>query len=94
MSIDKLKLTDKLEFEQLVIDNMGKYDGFSIEDPEWEEQIKNNNVVGIYILDKLVAAYYFTEKVFKSIRSFSKKMHLQPEVFLNNEKWTAFYRSK
>lgn len=62
MRIAKLKLTEKLEFEQFVIDNMGQYDGFSIEDPDWEEQIKNNNVVGIYILDKLIAAYYFTEK--------------------------------
>ena len=38
--------------------------------------------------------YYFTEKVFKSIKSFSQKMHLQPEVFLNDEKWVAFYRNK
>ncbi len=35
--------------------------------------------------------YYFTTKVFKAIRSFSKKMNLIPEVFINNEKWKAFY---
>ena len=36
--------------------------------------------------------YYFTSKVFKAIKSFSKEMNLKPDVFINNEKWTAFYK--
>lgn len=62
MHIKNISYEDKDKFEQLVINNMGKYDGLSIEDAIWEEQIKNSNVVGIYELDKLIAVYYFTEK--------------------------------
>lgn len=40
---------------------------------------------------KEVEEYYFTSKVFKAIRSFSDKMKLKPDVFINNEKWMAFY---
>lgn len=36
--------------------------------------------------------YYFTSKVFKAIESFSDRMKLKPDVFINNEKWTAFYK--
>lgn len=35
--------------------------------------------------------YYFTLKVFKAIQSFSKKMNLEPKVFINGTKWSAFY---
>ena len=38
-----------------------------------------------------VEEYYFTSKVFKAIRSFSDKMELRPDVFINNKKWMAFY---
>lgn len=62
MHIKNISCDEKDKFEQLVINNMGKYNGLSIEDEIWEEQIKNSNVVGIYVLDKLIAAYYFTEK--------------------------------
>lgn len=40
---------------------------------------------------KEVEEYYFTSKVFKAIRSFSDKMELRPDVFINNKKWMAFY---
>lgn len=67
MYIKNLNYDDKDKFEQIVINNIGMYDGLSIEDELWEEQIKNNNVVGIYILDNLIAVYYFTEKASRII---------------------------
>lgn len=37
--------------------------------------------------------YYFTKKVFKAIRAFSKKFALTPKVFVNGNPWKAFYSS-
>ena len=48
--------------ERLIVDYMGKYNKLSIEDEDWQEQIRDNNVVGIYVADNLIAVYYFTEK--------------------------------
>ena len=42
---------------------------------------------------KEMEEYYFTTKLFKAIKSFSAKMKLQPEVFINNEDWKAFYQN-
>lgn len=36
-------------------------------------------------------AFYFMEKVFKAIVAFARKVDLEPEVYLNDEKWNAFY---
>lgn len=62
MRIGTVSLNDKSEVEQLIVDYMGKYNKLSIEDEDWQEQIRNNNVVGIYVADNLIAVYYFTEK--------------------------------
>ena len=62
MRIGTVSLNDKSEMEQLIVDYMGKYNKLSIEDEDWQEQIRNNNVVGIYVADNLIAVYYFTEK--------------------------------
>lgn len=40
---------------------------------------------------KELEEYYFTTKIFKAVKTFSKKMNLQPDVFVNNESWKAFY---
>lgn len=56
---------------------------------------KNNLKVHFYCDEQMnlreLEEYYFTSKVFKAIRSFSDKMKLKPDVFINNEKWMAFY---
>ena len=52
MRIGTVSLNDKSEVEQLIVDYMGKYNKLSIEDEDWQEQIRNNNVVGIYVADK------------------------------------------
>ena len=41
---------------------------------------------------KELEEYYFTAKVFNAIESFSNRMKLKPNVFINNEKWTSFYK--
>lgn len=46
MRIGTVSLNDKSEVEQLIVDYMGKYNKLSIEDEDWQEQIRNNNVVG------------------------------------------------
>lgn len=55
MRIGTVSLNDKSEVEQLIVDYMGKYNKLSIEDEDWQEQIRNNNVVGIYVADNLIA---------------------------------------
>ena len=62
MRIGTVSLNDKSEVERLIVDYMGKYNKLSIEDEDWQEQIRDNNVVGIYVADNLIAVYYFTEK--------------------------------
>ena len=57
----------------------------------------NNNLRVYFDCDKQISLkeleeYYFTTKVFKAIRSFSEKMNLEPDVFMNNKKWQAFYK--
>lgn len=54
MRIGTVSLNDKSEVEQLIVDYMGKYNKLSIEDEDWQEQIRNNNVVGIYVADNLI----------------------------------------
>ncbi len=58
--------------------------------------IKNDNL-NIYFecddkldLDEL-NDYYFTKKIFNAVKSFSKKMNLHPNLFINNKKWEKFY---
>lgn len=54
-----------------------------------KDYLKKNN---IQLKNKdMVLEDYFTSKVFKAIRSFSDKMKLKSDVFINNEKWMAFY---
>ncbi len=37
--------------------------------------------------------YYFTEKIFKAIKSFCKKFELHPIVMINNKNWEKFTNS-
>lgn len=60
-------------------------------------KIDNESLNVYFICDnqidlKELEEYYFTSKVFKAIESFSDRMKLKPDVFINNEKWTAFYK--
>lgn len=43
---------------------------------------------------KELEEYYFTIKIFKAIKSFSKRMNLNPEVIINQENWKSFYDLK
>lgn len=91
MYIRTVGVNDKHKVEQLIINNMGKYNGLSIEDGKWEEQVKNNNVVGIYISKMLIAVYYFTEKagrivVEKSYRSKNLSVYLRM-YFASQRRW-------
>ncbi|WP_299448911.1 hypothetical protein [uncultured Phascolarctobacterium sp.] len=62
MIMKTVSIDDKTYVEKLIADNMGKYDGLSIEDDDWNEQVKNDNVVGLYVHEKLIAVYYFSTK--------------------------------
>ncbi|WP_303167621.1 hypothetical protein [Phascolarctobacterium sp.] len=62
MVMRSVAIDDKKYVEELIADNMGKYNGFSIEDDDWDEQVKKGNVVGLYIYEKLIGVYYFTTK--------------------------------
>ena len=62
MIMKTVSIDDKKSVEKLIADNMGKYDGLSIEDDDWSEQVKNANVVGLYVREKLIAVYYFSTK--------------------------------
>ena len=59
-------------------------------------QIKNNSLIVEFISDgnlnlEELEDYYFINKIFNSIKAFSNKMELIPEVFLDNKKWNKFY---
>lgn len=91
MHIGTVGVNEKHKVEQLIINNMGKYNGLSIEDGNWEEQVKNNNVVGIYISKRLIAVYYFTEKasrivVEKSYRGKNLSVYLRM-YFASQSRW-------
>lgn len=62
MIMKTVSIDDKKSVEKLIADNMSKYDGLSIEDDDWSEQVKNTNVVGLYVCEKLIAVYYFSTK--------------------------------
>jgi hypothetical protein len=58
-------------------------------------KINNNNLnINFLCNDKInineLEEFYFTEKVFKAIISFSNKMNLLPLVQINGSKWLAF----
>lgn len=58
-------------------------------------KIENNKMLINFLVDNnfdIVEAeqYYFTEKIFKAIRSFCKKVALQPIVMINNNNWKKF----
>lgn len=53
---------EKNAVEKLITDNIGEYNGFSIEDDDWDEQVKNENVVGLYHDERLIAVHYITPK--------------------------------
>ena len=42
---------------------------------------------------KELEEYYFIEKIFKAIKTFSDKMKFTPEVFLDEKRWDKFYSS-
>lgn len=67
MHIGTVGINDKHQVDQLIINNMGKYNKLSVEDEDWKQQIDNHNVVGIYVLEELIAMYYFTEKASRAI---------------------------
>ena len=84
MRIGTVSLNDKSEVEQLIVDYMGKYNKLSIEDEDWQEQIRNNNVVGIYVADNLIAVYYFT--VGKNYRGQNLSVYLRM-YFASQIRW-------
>lgn len=58
---------DKSAVEKLIADNIGEYNGFSVEDDDWGKQVKNENVVGLYHDEELIAVHYFTPKASRGI---------------------------
>lgn len=62
MTIKTVNISDKEYAEELIEKYMGKYNKLSIEDECWNEQVKNNNIVGVYVHEKLIAIYYYTSK--------------------------------
>ena len=56
-----------------------------------EEVLKVDFITNEYIdIKELEEEYYFLPKVFKSIRSFAKKINLESSINLNNEIWSVF----
>lgn len=58
---------DKNTIEKLIADNIGEYNGFSVEDDDWGKQVKNENIVGLYHNEELIAVHYFTPKASRAI---------------------------
>jgi hypothetical protein len=62
-------------------------------------KINNNNInINFLCNDKIdineFEEFYFTEKVFNAITSFSNKMNLLPLVQINGSTWITFYNNK
>ncbi len=60
-------------------------------------EIANNNFYINFICDKKIDleelnSYYFTKKVFNSIKAFSNKLNLSPKVSINDKLWEEFYK--
>lgn len=62
LTMRSVSIDDKAYVENLILNNMSKYDCLSIEDNDWEEQVNNDNVVGLYNDNKIIALYYFSTK--------------------------------
>ncbi len=62
MTIGAVAIDERETVEKMIAEMFDRYDRLSIEDGDWEEQVKNGNVVGIYCNEKLIAAYYFAPK--------------------------------
>lgn len=90
-----LILADKLDIKKTRISASGKNVYGNRQYSHIEDIIINidNNYLSInFITDNKenkeeLEEYYFTKKVFKAIDSFSKKLNLDYEVFLNNDVW-------
>ncbi len=94
-----LVLADKLDIKKNRISEFGKT---VIGNRQYQYindisfKIKNKNFDIYFDCDKHIDLeelndYYFTEKMFHAVLSFSKKMNLEPNLFINNEKWAKFY---
>ena len=62
LRVGVVRLEDKPEIERLIISQISKYDNIIINDEEWQTEINNENIVGIFDGDILVAFYYFSPK--------------------------------
>lgn len=67
ITVNSLSIDDKDVVEDMIEKNMGKYNKLSIEDDVWDEQIKNNNIIGLFDCGNLIALYYYTPKASRII---------------------------
>ena len=55
-----------------------------------EKYLAVNFITDEFVNQEELEGYYFLPKVFKSIRSFAKKINLEPIINLNNKVWNKF----